>query len=139
MDEGNLVPDDVVIRMVDLKIRENENTPGFIFDGFPRTVNQAKALDELLENMDHPISGMILLDVDEDELKKRIMLRAETSGRSDDQDEEKINNRIRVYREETLPVAEYYQGQGKLYKIKGVGSIEDIFRNLCETIDNLRG
>jgi adenylate kinase len=98
-----------------------------------------KALDELLENQGHPISGMILLEVDEQELKKRILLRAETSGRTDDQDEEKINNRIRVYKEETLPVAAYYNDQGKLYKIKGVGSIEDIFHSLCETIDNLRG
>jgi adenylate kinase len=138
MDEGELVPDDVVIRMVDLKIKDNEDTPGFIFDGFPRTVNQAQALDALLENIGQPISGMILLEVDEEELKKRILLRAETSGRSDDQDVEKINNRIRVYREETLPVAEYYDQQGKLHKIEGVGSIEDIFQDICDTIENLR-
>jgi len=138
MDEGELVPDEVVIRMVDLKIKEKKDTSGFIFDGFPRTVNQAKALDGLLENRRQPISGMILLEVDEEELKKRILLRAETSGRSDDQDMEKINNRIRVYKEETLPVAGYYQKQGKLYGIKGVGSIEEIFQAICKAIDGLR-
>jgi adenylate kinase len=137
MDEGNLVPDDVVIRMVEFKIKNENNTPGFIFDGFPRTVNQAKTLDILLNNMGQPISGMIILDVDEEELKKRILLRGQSSGRSDDQDEEKINNRIRVYREETIPVAEYYQQQNKLYKIKGVGTIDYIFQHICEVIDKL--
>jgi len=137
MDKGNLVPDDVVIRMVELKIKEKKGTAGFIFDGFPRTVNQAKALDRLLDDIGNPISGMILLVVDEEELKKRIMLRGKTSGRSDDQDEEKVNNRIRVYKDETLPVAEYYKQQNKLNQVKGVGSIDDIFQKICETIDNL--
>ncbi len=137
MDKGNLVPDDVVIRMVELKINEKKETAGFIFDGFPRTVNQAKALDRLLEYNGNPISGMILLVVDEVELKKRIMLRGKSSGRTDDQDEEKINNRIRVYKEETLPVAEYYGQQEKLYQIKGVGSIDNIFHNISAVIDTL--
>jgi len=137
MDDGNLVPDEVVIRMVELKVKNEVDTPGFIFDGFPRTVNQAKTLDILLNNMGQPISAMIILDVDEEELKKRILLRGKDSGRSDDQDKEKINNRIRVYREETLPVAEYYEKQNKLYKIKGVGTINEIFQNICQVIDNL--
>ncbi len=137
MDEGNLVPDEVVIRMVELKINANTDTKGFIFDGFPRTVNQARALDRLLEEKGKPISGMILLEVDEEELKKRIMLRGKTSGRTDDQDEEKINNRIKVYQEETLPVANYYDAQGKLNKVNGVGSIDEIFNNICEVIDRL--
>lgn len=135
MDEGELVPDEVVIRMVELKITTEQDTEGFIFDGFPRTVAQAKALDNLLTNISESISGMILLEVNEMELKKRIFLRAETSGRTDDQDEEKINNRIKVYKEETLPVAEYYDNQRKLYSVIGIGSIEEIFQNICLVID----
>jgi len=137
MDEGDLVPDEVVIRMVELKVRNENDTPGFIFDGFPRTVNQAKALDILLNNMGQPISAMITLEVEEEELKKRILLRGKDSGRTDDQNEEKINNRIRVYKEETLPVAEYFEEQNKLYKIKGVGGIDEIFKKICKVIDNL--
>lgn len=137
MDEGNLVPDEVVIRMVELKVKNEDHTPGFIFDGVPRTVNQAKALDILLNNMGQPISAMIILDVDEKELKKRILLRGIDSGRSDDQDEEKINNRIRVYNEETLPVTEYFEKQNKLYKINGIGTVDEIFQNICKVIDNL--
>ena len=137
MDEGNLVPDEVVIRMVELKVKNNDHTPGFIFDGVPRTVNQAEALDILLNNMGQPISAMIILDVDEEELKKRILLRGIDSGRSDDQDEEKINNRIRVYNEETLPVTDYFEKQNKLYKINGIGTVDEIFQNICKVIDNL--
>jgi adenylate kinase len=138
MDEGNLVPDEVVIRMVEFRIKSEPDSPGFIFDGFPRTVNQAKALDELLENMGQAISGMIILDVDDEELKKRILLRGRSSGRTDDQDVEKINNRIRVYKEETLPVAEYYQKQKKFYKVDGVGSLDEIFNDISRVIDNLQ-
>lgn len=137
MDEGNLVPDDVVIQMVELKIIEDRESRGVIFDGFPRTVNQANALDNMLEKSGQTISGMILLEVEEDELRKRILLRGQSSGRSDDQDLEKINNRIRVYQAETLPVANYYQGQGKLYKVHGIGSIDDIFRGICSVLDKL--
>jgi adenylate kinase len=137
MDKGNLVPDEVVIRMVELKVKNESDTSGFIFDGFPRTVKQAMALDILLDDMSNPISAMILLDVEEEELKKRILLRGKNSGRSDDQDEDKINNRIKVYKEETLPVAEYFEKQNKLYRIKGVGGIEEIFKKICKVIDNL--
>jgi adenylate kinase len=135
MDEGRLVPDEVVIGMVDEKINANLGSNGFIFDGFPRTVAQAKALDALLEVKGLAISGMISLEVPEDELKSRIKERGKTSGRTDDQDENKINTRIKVYLEETLPVASYYDSQGKLTKIKGVGSIEEIFSSICEVVD----
>jgi adenylate kinase len=137
MDEGNLVPDEVVIKMVGLKIREGKKSNGFIFDGFPRTVNQAEALDKLLEGSGNKISGMILLDVDEEELTSRILLRGKTSGRTDDQDLDKVNNRIKVYKEETIPVATYYKNQGKLKTINGVGSIEDIFNNISGVIEKL--
>ncbi len=137
MDEGNLVPDEVVIKMVELKINSNNNSNGFIFDGFPRTVKQAKALDQLLEKQGMEISGMILLDVDEFELINRIMLRGKSSGRSDDQDINKVNNRIKVYKKETLPVATFYEEQGKLNKIVGVGSVDNIFSDISEVIESL--
>lgn len=138
MDEGNLVPDKVVIGMVDEKVKENADAEGFIFDGFPRTVPQAKALDKLMEDKGHPIAGMLALDVPEDELKRRIKERGKTSGRTDDQDEEKINNRIKVYLDETLPVANYYEQQGKFAKVHGVGSIDEIFESLTKEIDKLQ-
>lgn len=136
MNDGKLVPDEVVIGMVEDKISESKNSKGFIFDGFPRTTAQAKALDEMLDKHDMSISGMIALDVPERELKERIKERGKTSGRVDDQDEEKINTRIKVYLDETLPVAAYYESQGKLTKINGVGSIEGIFNDISNVIDS---
>lgn len=137
MDAGNLVPDEVVIGMVEDKIQENLAAKGFIFDGFPRTVNQAGALDSMLEKHGLNISGMIALEVPEEELKVRIKERAKTSGRVDDQDDEKINNRIAVYNKETSPVADYYKSQGKFTSINGVGGISDIFGKIEEAISSL--
>ena len=136
MDEGHLVPDEVVIGMVDEKIKSTENSAGFIFDGFPRTVPQAEALDRLLKKKSTPITLMLMLDVPEQELINRISERGKTSGRTDDQNIEKIRTRIRVYEKETLPVAAYYDVAGKLNKIYGVGNIDEIFRRLCEAIDS---
>src|SRR5690554_4333599 len=127
MDEGRLVPDEVVIGMVGEKIKSEDEGKGFIFDGFPRTVPQAEALDALLQEHSLEISGMIALDVPEEVLKQRIRERGKTSGRADDQEESKINTRIKVYLDETLPVADYYERQGKLSKVYGVGTIEEIF------------
>ena len=138
MDNGNLVPDAVVIGMVGETIKENKDSKGFIFDGFPRTVAQAEALDELMEQFNMKIDGMVALEVPEDELKKRIRERGKTSGRVDDQDEEKINNRISVYKSETLPVAEFYTKQAKYAKVDGVGSIEEIFNDISSKIENFR-
>jgi len=135
MDEGNLVPDEIVIGMVDAKINETTDSNGFIFDGFPRTVAQAQALDQLLEEKNSPISGMVCLEVPDGELKNRIKERSKTSGRVDDQDEDKIDNRIAVYKQETLPVANHYQQQGKLNYVDGVGSIEDIFTRVTHIVD----
>ena len=137
MDNGDLVPDELVIRMVEIKINSEKEAKGFIFDGFPRTVKQAEALDRLMEKNNMGISGMICLDVDEEELKARILERAKTSGRVDDQDEEKINNRIRVYNNETLPVAEYYDRQNKYHKVFGVGSIDNIFESISSVLEKL--
>ncbi|MDX5340505.1 MAG: adenylate kinase [Cyclobacteriaceae bacterium] len=136
MNEGRLVPDEVVISMVEDKINSTKNSKGFIFDGFPRTTAQAEALDVMLEKNGMSISGMIALDVPENILRERIKERGKTSGRVDDQDDEKINTRISVYQEETFPVAEYYQKQGKLKKINGVGAIEEIFFKISSAIDS---
>ncbi|EKB50046.1 adenylate kinase [Cecembia lonarensis] len=135
MDQGHLVPDEVVIGMVDDKIANTPDTKGFIFDGFPRTVAQAEALDKLMQKNNTEISGMIALDVAEEELKERIRERGKTSGRADDQDEEKIATRIKVYLDETLPVADYYEKQGKFSKINGIGTIDGIFEDICTVID----
>lgn len=138
MDEGRLVPDEVVIGMVGDKIANTPNSKGFIFDGFPRTVAQAEALDKLMEQNNLSISGMIALDVEESILKERIRERGKTSGRTDDQDEEKIKTRISVYLEETLPVAKYYERQGKFSKVIGVGTIDGIFKDIESVIDGFQ-
>ena len=135
MDKGHLVPDELVINMVDVKISSTQNSNGFIFDGFPRTVPQAKALDKLLNKKSTPIKVMLMLDVPEQELVNRLLERGKTSGRSDDQNEEKIRTRISVYEAETLPVADFYNSQGKLNKVYGVGSIDEIFGRLAEVMD----
>lgn len=135
MDNGNLVPDEVVVGMVEDKITEHLDANGFIFDGFPRTINQASELDKMLEGHDLSISGMIALEVPEEELRKRIKERAKTSGRADDQDDQKISTRIKVYRDETSPVAGYYEEQGKFNKINGIGSVDGIFNEISRVID----
>ncbi len=137
MDNGNLVPDEVVIGMVGDKIKSTQGVAGIVFDGFPRTVAQAEALDVLLNDMKTPISGMVSLEVPDEELKTRLMERGKTSGRVDDQDAAKIDNRIQVYYKETLPVASFYEKQDKLAAVKGVGSIEEIFGSICGAIEKL--
>lgn len=136
MDQGHLVPDQVVISMVEDKITSTQGSRGFIFDGFPRTTAQAEALDTMLSQNGMKISGMIALDVPQDILKERIKERGKTSNRVDDQDEEKINTRIKVYLDETLPVAKYYENQGKFKKINGVGGIDEIFQEISDLIDS---
>lgn len=135
MEDGKLVPDQVVIGMVEEKIATTANSTGFIFDGFPRTTAQAEALDQMLGKHQMEIAGMIALEVEEDILKARIKERGKTSGRVDDQDEKKIETRIKVYLDETLPVAAYYDTQGKLTKVNGVGEIDSIFQAICAVID----
>ncbi|GJM28725.1 MAG: adenylate kinase [Cyclobacteriaceae bacterium] len=137
MDHGKLVPDQIVIGMVEDKIKSTKNTNGFIFDGFPRTVPQAEALDELLQSVHQSISLMISLEVPEKELKQRLRNRAKVSGRTDDQDDAKIQTRIEEYREKTVPVATYYDNLDKLVIINGVGQIDEIFGNICNVLDPL--
>ncbi len=135
MEKGELVPDEVVIGMIKSKLDANKDAEGFIFDGFPRTVDQAKALDDLLNENGTPITGMLSLEVDKEELIKRLLNRGKISDRADDQDQTIIENRINVYNEKTMPLVEYYQQQGKHFGINGMGSIEAIAGRLKETIE----
>jgi adenylate kinase len=134
MDKGQLVPDEVVIGMIDSCLEKHKEAKGFLFDGFPRTVAQAEALDKLLSLKKTGICKVIALEVTEEELVKRLLKRGETSGRSDDTNEEIIRNRYNVYKRETEPVADYYERQGKLEKIKGEGSVSDIFNTVANCI-----
>lgn len=135
MDQGILVPDEVVIGMIDSKLSENKEAAGFIFDGFPRTVKQAEALDDLLASYDEGISVMVALIVPDEELKKRLLMRGATSGRPDDQNEDKIKTRIHEYNSKTTPVADYYRQQNKFVSVEGVGEIEEIFASICEAVE----
>lgn len=137
IEKGNLVPDQVTIGMMNDKIASHPEVNGFIFDGFPRTAAQAEALDNFLNDKGTPINKMISLNVDDEELVKRLLNRGKDSGRADDQDESIIRNRIEVYNEKTLPVASYYDDQGKFVAVEGVGTIEEIFERLCNVIDTL--
>ena len=137
MDKGELVPDEVVIGMIKHKLETNKEAPGFIFDGFPRTVAQAKALDTLLDSIQTPISAMLSLTVEEQELTDRLMKRGQASGRTDDQDMNIIKNRIEVYRQKTAPLVEYYSLQVKHHSIDGMGGIEDIAARLKDTVEKL--
>lgn len=135
MDKGKLVPDEVTIRMLESEVNKNPSSRGFIFDGFPRTKAQAEALDNLLKSKSTSITLMLALEVEEAELKKRLLLRGKDSGRADDQNPEVIQKRIDVYNNETSPVKDFYTSQGKYKGINGIGEIEEIFNLLCKEVD----
>ncbi|HLF46163.1 MAG TPA: adenylate kinase [Chitinophagaceae bacterium] len=135
MDHGQLVPDEVVIGMVDSFFDKHKKAPGFLFDGFPRTVAQASALDKLLALKKTEIAIVLALDVTEDELVKRLLNRGKTSGRSDDTNEEVIRKRFAVYTNETTPVADYYKKAKKFKTIAGEGDVNEIFAALRRAID----
>ncbi|HEU4555263.1 MAG TPA: adenylate kinase [Chitinophaga sp.] len=137
MDQGQLVPDEVVIGMISSKLDANPEARGFIFDGFPRTTAQAEALDKLLALKKTSISAVLSLEVPEDELIKRLLNRGLTSGRSDDANEEIVKARIVEYHNKTAPVADHYAKYGKFKKIKGNGSIDEIFALLSKELDEL--
>ena len=137
MDNGELVPDSVVIGMIKNKLEATSGSRGFIFDGFPRTVAQAEALDQLLNDNGTPVSGMLSLEVSKAELVARLLNRGKTSGRSDDQDESVIENRINVYNEKTLPLKNYYAAQSKHFGIDGMGSIQEIAARLSDAVEAL--
>jgi adenylate kinase len=137
MDRGILVPDDVVVGMIENKIKENRSAKGFIFDGFPRTVAQAQALDHMLSQNNTSITCMIALEVEDEELYRRVLLRGQTSGRTDDQNEALVRKRITEYNEKTLPVADYYRKQHKFISVYGIGEIDEIFSTICSKIDTI--
>ena len=135
MDAGILVPDEVVIGMIGNKLEENKKAKGFIFDGFPRTTAQAQALDKLLEGKNTSVTMMLALEVDNEELTKRLLLRGKDSGRADDSDESIIRNRIAEYNKKTAPLKDYYTAQKKFNAVNGIGNIDEIFAALCKEID----
>jgi len=135
IDKGALVPDEVTIGMLKKKVQENPDVKGYIFDGFPRTIPQAEALDAMLMADNQEITSLIALDVDDEEIVKRLLNRAKTSGRSDDADEGIIRNRLSVYKETTAIVAGHYRKKDKTETINGIGEIEEVFGRLTEVID----
>ena len=136
--KGNLVPDDITIQILEEEVSKFPQANGVIYDGFPRTEAQAKALDEFLKAKGTMVTMMISLVVPEEELKRRLILRAESSGREDDADINIIQNRINTYNNSTAPVADFYKKQGKLIEINGVGSIDDITTRIFNKIDRLK-
>ena len=134
MDSGQLVSDEIVIGMIENKLDANQHAKGFIFDGFPRTAVQAEALDDLLQKKGTGISAMIALEVDNEELVKRLLNRGKDSGRADDQNESIIRTRIQEYNNKTLPLKNYYNAQGKFHSINGIGSVASIFNDITDRI-----
>jgi adenylate kinase len=137
MEKGELVPDEVTIGMLKNKVDANPDVPGYIFDGFPRNVTQAEALDKILTEKGTEVSILLSLDVEEDEIVKRILNRGKTSGRADDNDESIIRNRYEVYLSETSPVFDYYAEKDKSIKVNGIGSIDEIFNRLADEINKV--
>jgi len=130
MSKGELVPDEVVIEMIAYKIDNTKGSSGFLFDGFPRTVAQTVSLEKMLNERGMKIDKMLVLDVAHDELVKRLIARAELSGRADDKDPAVIENRIDVYKEKTEPIINYCRERGLYQSVEGMGSVEDIFNRL---------
>ena len=137
LDNGDLVPDIVTIKMLENEVTENKGVKGFIFDGFPRTLNQAESLDIFLESVNQKINATIALEVDEDELITRLLDRGKTTNRSDDQDIQKIKNRFNEYNNKTSVLINFYQKQSKFYSVNGHGSVEDITSRLFNLVDSL--
>ncbi len=136
MDKGQLVPDEVTIGMLESEASKHQDVKGFIFDGFPRTIQQAEALDKYLAGRGTAITVMLSLEVPDEELLKRLLLRGKDSGRADDQDPAIVNNRIGVYHRDTAPAKIFYTAQGKYKGVNGVGDIEAIFQLLVNAISN---
>jgi len=137
MSKGELVPDEVVIEMIAFKIDNSKGIAGFLFDGFPRTVAQTVSLEKMLNDRGMKIDKMLVLDVDHDELVKRLIARAELSGRPDDKDPAVIENRIDVYKEKTEPIINYCEKKGIYQPVNGMGTIDDIFRRLSEHMSKI--
>ncbi|WP_333599758.1 adenylate kinase [Flavobacterium sp.] len=137
MDKGDLVPDEVTIKMLESEVDNNPLSAGFLFDGFPRTLAQAAALDAFLESKGQSITATVALEANDEILVQRLLERGKTSGRPDDQDEEKIRNRYDEYNQKTAPLTNYYDAQGKFYAVDGIGTIAEVTQRLSSVIDNL--
>jgi adenylate kinase len=137
MDKGDLVPDEVTIQMLQSEVDKNPHSAGFLFDGFPRTLAQAEALDKFLESKNQEITATVALEADDNILVARLLERGKTSGRPDDQDEEKIRNRYDEYNQKTAPLMDYYKSQEKFYGVDGIGTIEEVTNRLSKVIDKL--
>ncbi|MEO2148299.1 MAG: adenylate kinase [Flavobacteriaceae bacterium] len=136
MDKGGLVPDEVTIKMLENEIKDNSKSRGFLFDGFPRTIDQADTLDKYLHSINMQINATIALEVDEKELISRIIDRGKTSNRLDDQDIEKIKNRFNEYNKKTSTLIKYYKDQNKFFPVNGHGSVDKITKRLFDLIDS---
>jgi adenylate kinase len=137
MEKGDLVPDEVTIKMLQDEVERNLGSKGFLFDGFPRTIAQADALDAFLKTKEWNVTATVALEADDEVLVQRLLERGKTSGRADDQDVEKIRNRYQEYNEKTAPLMNYYKEQNKFHAVNGIGSIEEITERLSKVIDNL--
>ena len=137
LDSGDLVPDSVTIKMLENEVLLNKKVKGYIFDGFPRTLAQAKSLDTFLNSINLKINATIALDVDENELITRLLDRGKTTNRSDDQDLEKIQNRFNEYNNKTSILIDFYDKQGKFYSVDGKGSVDDITKRLFDLVESL--
>ena len=138
IEKGDLVPDEVTIQMLQEEVEKNPNAEGFLFDGFPRTIAQAEALDAFLSSKGMRIHGTLALEADDEVLIKRIVERGKVSGRADDQDEDKIKNRFVEYNEKTAPLIAYYKAQGKYHAVDGIGTVEEITVRLSKAIDQIK-
>jgi adenylate kinase len=138
IDKGELVPDHLVISMIESRLKKPKTTVGFIFDGFPRTVAQAQALDKLLTKHHSKVSVMLCLQVNKEELVERLLKRGLTSGRCDDLEAATIEHRIDIYNEKTAPIISYYENQGKYYPVQGIGTIESIAEHLKQAVEHIQ-
>jgi adenylate kinase len=134
IEKGELVPDDLLLEILRSAFQQAGNPEGFVLDGYPRTIRQAEDLDNLLNEKGNQVSLVLSLDVNEEEVIKRLLKRAQLEGRKDDT-EDVIRNRMKVYHAQTHPLMQYYQKQGKFHSLHGVGSVGDIFAELCKVID----
>ena len=137
MDKGDLVPDAVTIQMLQSEVDKNPQAAGFLFDGFPRTIAQAEALDTFLTSKNQEITATVALEADDNILVARLLERGKTSGRPDDQDEEKIRNRYDEYNQKTAPLTNFYKNQDKFYAVNGIGSIAEVTERLSLVLDQL--
>ncbi len=138
IDNGDLVPDEVTINMLQDEVEKNPQAKGFLFDGFPRTIAQAEALDKFLAGKNQEITATVALEANDEILVQRLLERGKTSGRADDQDEEKIRNRYQEYNEKTAPLMDYYKAQHKFYAVDGIGTIEEVTERLSLVLDTFK-